>query len=663
MCAVSRWLRAERERLSSVHAVHSRYVVVNTRLALYVVVNTKLTLFSFVFFFFLKLFLPLLSVPPLSLSLSSLSGTWAGENSLECSGCVAGLYRGRDQDAGLPCTNCPVGWHQPQAESAACMPCIPGKYASSEATAGQGCGICSVDFYSPNPGEESCKECELGFYTNKKQSSAACTDCPAGTAGKGCQPCGFGKYRGTTDPTTMCIDCVPGYFSSKDKQPFCLDCDAGKYQKLGGAKECISCDPGFYNPDKRSTASCKRCIVAGETANDEGTGCIKVNVNPNAAVITIKDLRVASEDGRRVQIIFTLSSGVTATSTIEATDRLELSVSPRTDFKKDTSYILYDLKEIANNNKDPVDFTVIVEPIESNKDDIYDEITGLGSVWEIQRYFRAKIYKKDGESVTFGADSVRNDMWDTATKCGNELYLRTHPDDDLTATPFPLKSLTERGDDTPSCIPCPKGANCRGARTWAQVVSLPGYRPLPWDDRGYGACPRPLACPGTEENYLPAEDTFLLDGGNSTRTAAECYPSHRSMLCSECNHFFDTKLGDQLGLCIACPDATQNYLRLSGLFVVGVLMMSFLVHDTLHGVKKIGELFAFSLLVLLFLCSNSSLVLSSLTTCFVLFCFLFLFLQSPALRREKMQPCRFTRLAFESSPPLCKLLVSSTTFV
>ena len=421
----------------------------------------------------------------------------------------------------------------------------------------------------------------------------------------------------------MCIDCVPGYFSSKEKQPFCLDCDAGKYQKLGGAKECISCDPGFYNPDKRSTASCKRCIVEGETANDEGTGCIKVNVNPNAAVITIKDLRVASEDGRRVQIIFTLSSGVTATSTIEATDRLELSVSPRTDFKKDTSYILYDLKEIANNNKDPVDFTVIVEPIESNKDDIYDEITGLGSVWEIQRYFRAKIYKIEGESVTFGADSVRNDMWDTATKCGNELYLRTHPDDDLTATPFPLKSLTERGDDTPSCIPCPKGANCRGPRTWAQVVSLPGYRPLPWDDRGYGACPRPLACPGNEENYLPPEDTFLLDGGNSTRTAAECYPSHRSMLCSECNHFFDTKLGDQLGLCVACPDATQNYLRLSGLFVVGVLMMSFLVHDTLHGVKKIGELFAFSLLVLLFLCSYSSLVLSSLTTCFVLFGFFF----------------------------------------
>lgn len=459
----------------------------------------------------------------------------------------------------------------------------------------------------------------------------------------------------------MCIDCVPGYFSSKEKQPFCLDCDAGKYQKLGGAKECISCDPGFYNPDKRSTASCKRCIVEGETANDEGTGCIKVNVNPNAAVITMKDLRVASEDGRRVQIIFTLSSGVTATSTIEATDRLELSVSPRTDFKKDTSYILYDLKEIANNNKDPVDFTVIVEPIESNKDDIYNEITGLGSVWEIQRYFRAKIYKTEGESVTFGADSVRNDMWDTATKCGNELYLRTHPDDDLTATPFPLKSLTERGDDTPSCIPCPKGANCRGPRTWAQVVSLPGYRPLPWDDRGYGACPRPLACPGNEENYLPPEDTFLLDGGNSTRTAAECYQSHRSMLCSECNHFFDTKLGDQLGLCVACPDATQNYLRLSGLFVVGVFMMSFLVHDTLHGVKKIGELFAFSLLVLLFLCSYSSLVLSSLTTCFVLL--VFFFLQSLALRKEKMQPCRSTRLAFESSPPSCKLLVSSTIFV
>jgi hypothetical protein len=136
-------------------------------------------------------------------------------------------------------------------------------------------------------------------------------------------------------------------------------------------------------------------------------------------------------------------------------------------------------------------------------------------------------------------------------------------------------------------MPCPLGANCRGPRTWAQVVSLPGYRPLPWDDRGYGKCPRPAACPGSDESLKPPAEQFDLDGGNSTRIARSCNGAHRGVLCGECNEYHDTKLGDNLGLCVVCPDEVQNYWRLSSLLVVGVIMMTFLVGDSLGGVSKI----------------------------------------------------------------------------
>ena len=226
-------------------------------------------------------------------------------------------------------------------------------------------------------------------------------------------------------------------------------------------------------------------------------------------------------------------------------------------------------------------------PSVSERDNIVEEITGLGSAWEQLRYFRAKVIKSEaGGKGRRGPFSTRNDAWVITSKCGDSLYLRTHPEDNLKRAPLSLQAATEH-DELPSCLPCPKGANCRGSRTWSQVESLPGFRPLPWDDRGYGKCPRPPACPGSDNMMVLNESTFLWNGGNSTRDAETCNSGHRGILCAECNHWFDTKLGDQLGLCVMCPDQSQNYWRLGGLAVVGVLMMSFLVGDSLHGIKKI----------------------------------------------------------------------------
>ena len=449
--------------------------------------------------------------------------------------------------------------------------------------------MCAVNYYSDSTAV-NCIPCVTGKYTNKKAGSASCSDCPAGTAGIGCIDCLAGKYRGTLDDAANgCLDCDVGQHTTKKAQPFCLDCDVGSYQSTTGAVLCVDCLTGFYQDEKAAHEACTRCIEEGTVANDQRSGCIARPEDPNAAIVDLQNIKVVSIDGKMLELTFSMKSTETATSltTIERGDRLELTVSTRADLKKDATYILYDLT--PNSNSQQVEAVILVRPIPQSstmKNNVLEEITGLGSAWEQLRYFTAKVVKDDsGGTGRRGPQSSRNDAWLIADSCGDGLFLRTHPNDDLTLSPLPLHA--GGSSELPSCVPCPGGANCRGSRTWSQVESLPGYRPLPWDDRGYGKCPRPPACPGSDEMMLQPASTFDLNGGNSTREVETCNGGHRGILCGECNHWFDTRLGDNLGLCVDCPDQTENYWRFGALAVVGVLMMTFLVGDSLAGIRKI----------------------------------------------------------------------------
>ena len=44
-------------------------------------------------------------------------------------------------------------------------------------------------------------------------------------------------------------------------------------------------------------------------------------------------------------------------------------------------------------------------------------------------------------------------------------------------------------DVVPRCVNCPIHGNCRGARTFAQIVAHSGASALPWNNRGFGICP------------------------------------------------------------------------------------------------------------------------------------------------------------------------------
>jgi hypothetical protein len=111
-------------------------------------------------------------------------------------------------------------------------------------------------------------------------------------------------------------------------QPFCLDCDAGKYESNSNSIECINCVSGTYEPDKRATKPCKRCLNEEEVPNDQKSGCVGRPEDPNAAIAILTSMNVTSSDGKVIELIYTLMRTVKATSktTVEEGDRLELQV-------------------------------------------------------------------------------------------------------------------------------------------------------------------------------------------------------------------------------------------------------------------------------------------------------------------------------------------------
>ena len=538
--------------------------------------------------------------------LSCGAGKYGNASASMCLECVPGLYRNPHASSDdSSCVSCTPGFYQPSRKSSSCLMCIPGRSTSESESVS--CVPCSVDEYALETNSTSCSKCIAGKYTNGVSGSASCQLCPGGKAGAGCQDCIPGKYRGNTDPSNVCLSCAAGLHSIDNGQPFCLDCDPGRYAANVGSAECSLCPLGRYESEKRATTPCKYCKGATLVPNPKRSGCEMVPNDPNSAVASLISVRVASADAKSLRLTYRLSmppktSTRTSRSVVERGDQLELWVSTHTDFTVSYLPTMLELPftEEEEKEKDGVEdveekyleFSFVLPP--SNTSSVATDGTtllqGLGSAWSQLRYFRVRVTKSNGGR---GPMSTRNDAWIVSDKCSDTMYLSTHPNDDLSKEALPLVLMQENDDasnatQTPECRTCPDGANCRGARTYAQIESRQGYRELPWNVRLYGQCPRAVACPGDDVSIVPPELLFDSDGGNSTRLDPGCATGHRRLFCSECEHYFDTKLGDPKGLCAPCPDNDENILRVSTLAICVIAALAFLVSDSLDGIDKIS---------------------------------------------------------------------------
>jgi flagellar basal body-associated protein FliL len=510
-----------------------------------------------------------------------------------CLLCPEGKYRsGNISEPVTTCISCPEGYHQPAQGSASCLPCIPGRYNNQINQIS--CTECSVNYFAPEISLTSCTYCLPGTFTNKRSASASCQPCPAGTAGSGCALCELGMYRGNTDDEKTCLKCKKGKHASDLGSPFCLDCDAGKYADVEGLEICIHCAPGRYQSEKRAKLPCDVCLN-DLVPNEKQTACEVVPVDPNAAIAQLVSIQAASKDAKSLNLTYELSKPPESDSisVIRSRDKLEVQSSLRTDFKyiyKTRFFAVPSASQLSSgSSSSSVLFSFIVDPPSSTtSNDELIEIPKYGSVWNQLLYFRVRIVNEEGGRVRRGSFSTRNDAYTIASVCGDHGYLQTHKNNNLSESPlsiFLAKNTNE--EDVPNCKVCPEGANCRGARTFSQVVPLDGYRVLPWDVSAYGKCPRPDACIGNDLTLDLPELKFEEDGGNSTLTVLPCHSAHQGILCGECKYYHDTAIGDPLGVCFPCPDETENLLKIIGIGIAAAAMLAFLVLDSLDGVEKI----------------------------------------------------------------------------
>ena len=250
------------------------------------------------------------------------------------------------QDSGVTSTLCGGAWESLNAfntlgSSTARHGCCPaGSFMSNPSgafTTANSCSQCAIGFYQPNTGIYDCKPCETG--KTSPSNALVCYDaanCPQGMYASGtetvCASCGTGKYSGQvaqiSESTclrcvigkyndqigqiseTDCTNCEVGQYNGQLAQPSCQDncnagsyinteqteclvCQIGRYQNENKQSECKKCIAGKHNEQTQQTSEtdCKVC-QAGKYANQQGTvtctECPLGTFNSDLAVTAVK---------------------------------------------------------------------------------------------------------------------------------------------------------------------------------------------------------------------------------------------------------------------------------------------------------------------------------------------------------------------------------------
>ena len=72
-----------------------------------------------------------------------------------------------------------------------------------------------------------------------------------------------------------------------------------------------------------------------------------------------------------------------------------------------------------------------------------------------------------------------------------------------------------------------------------------------------------------------------------TNTLVSCLDGHTGDLCSRCVRGWTIPIGSDNTTCVKCPSSEANIASLAGLVFVGIVIVAFLVWDSLDGIKLI----------------------------------------------------------------------------
>jgi len=207
---------------------------------------------------------------------------------------------------------------------------------------------------------------------------------------------------------------------------------------------------------------------------------------------------------------------------------------------------------------------------------------------------RIPVVLKDGILEQGGVFSTRNGPWETANKCSDSEYLSVYEGDgfenDGTAAniaPHTLFSAAETTATTPTCLPCPNGGNCQGKKVFNEVSNEAGHGRLSWDPRAFGKCPYPASCPVGNPMVMKHHSSVTNGIQNQTTVLVSCLEGHTGNLCAQCIGGWTIPIGSENTTCVKCPSSEANVASLAGLVFVGIIIVAFLVWDSLDGIKLI----------------------------------------------------------------------------
>ena len=451
------------------------------------------------------------------------AGTFkASESTERCTDCAAGFYR--EASTGLfcsdaaACSSCPAGYYQSETGKTMCLGCMPGQYQGEE-NATQ-CHDCAVGMFSSALNAAQCDACPAA----KTTSLSSCPSCKAGEFGANCRSCPSGWYKFSTEFSESCTACPAGFHQKDNGTSFCLPCAPGEFSPQIGRVACDLCAVGKFSKDPEAVA-CKDCAQGREGKVTGLAFCLPCNAGTYESDLDtcIKCPQGWSQAAPGANTCIACPIG-------QSTKGKVGSMNCR-------------LCQLGKFVSTPAPGSKICENCPTGK---YNDLRGSTTC----------SFCAPGKNPNELRTGCERPAWTSVTDCKAGLQFLNDTSAD--------KSDWE-------CTNCPPGADCSGTRQWKQVMPLPGYHRLTFDNRSFGMCPFQAAC----------NSSFV--GG-----CAQGHDSNASELCSQClgptpeapNGYAAQSRGEA---CTPCPSAGDTGALFFGAIMLAVLLFAFLVWDNLDG--------------------------------------------------------------------------------
>lgn len=484
------------------------------------------------------------------------------------------------------CNVCPQGFSQPEPGRAYCLPCAPGKsqnrrgqarcahcpsqYFAAKSTQ-HGCQKCPVGRNSGigsatcsqclpgthvSPANDTCRDCPAGWFTDKTEQYA-CTKCELGRKAKArstvCSQCLPGRYVSSFDNT--CLDCANGFYSQGTESSSCQKCEAGrgtvntgstfcsicaKGKRSTSGGKCNPCDVDTYQPLEKQT-TCLACEMGTYTDNTTGSAmCEKI---PRPVLVAPEKVSILAVDDYTIEVSWTWKNGGTEISGFEiqvGIDRQfigKISVPAVSDGPEARSTRIsrqVDHRGRDGDGEDDVLLTRVLLWQHASLTFVQVRVTTLDPSWS-------------------SPWSLATEPWKLAAECTDSQYLNT----------------TFRDPTAWNCMPCPKGASCRGSVVWRDVKALHGWWRAPWSHNNatFEVCPYVDDCLGARPAAAMENTMREYDGNLTTAVAPEeerCRSGTEGPLCSICQPGHNR----DILTCVKCRN--ESFLIRVGLFVAGL---------------------------------------------------------------------------------------------